>query len=109
MVCFQEERENVIVVYGFFVYTFGLTVLAVIWLACLPSLRLTPRNVVFFVTGGFVGMAVAASMMSLLLRFVGQSRVLGLLFLTVVVFGASAGGVGLVRLRTRFVKGAGQK
>jgi hypothetical protein len=98
----------VFVVYAFFVYALGLAVLAVIWLACLPSLRLTPRNVVLFVIGGFIGMAAAGSIMSLLLRSVGQSRVLGLLFLPVVVIGASAGGVGLVRLRTRFVEGQGK-
>jgi hypothetical protein len=97
------------VVYAFFVYALGLGVLAVVWLACLPSLRLTPRNVVLFVLGGFIGMAAAGSIMSLLLRSVGQSRVLGLLFLPVVVVGASTGGIGLVRLRTRFVERTGQK
>jgi hypothetical protein len=99
----------VFAVYAFFVYGLVITVLAVIWLACLPSLRLTSKNVVLFVIGGFVGMAAAGTIMWLLFGLLVQSRFLGLLSLPVVVVGASAGGVGLVWLRNRHVKRAWQK
>jgi hypothetical protein len=102
-------RGEMIVFYGALVYALGLAIVGVIILICFRGLRFTLGNLVLFVIGGFAGIGAAGYLMSLAFRYIAASRVLGLLAWPTVVVGACVGGTGLVWLKTRFMKGSGDK
>ena len=92
-------------IYLILVYGLGLLVLGLIILALAPALRLTFVNLIFFVTGAFLGLIISTNLYLYVSRAllavvrVRSSSVADVSVYPVMSLGTTAGGAGLVWLK----------
>jgi hypothetical protein len=103
------------VLFALFMYFAGITILGRIVLKRIPSFGLTLANLVLFIIGATIGMLAFVNLFVYFIRLIGHflARNIisiiqsgeGFLLFFLAALGAAIGGIGLVWLRMRFVKG----